>query len=126
MALCVLIVEDEPLIAMDLRSILEEAGFEIAGVASRMSEAMAIAAQAPLDIAIMDYHIAGRHNGVDVARRLREEHGVGSLFVSANLDDQLRAMAAEWQPVGFIGKPFLAEQITKALHAAEARLSSDG
>ncbi len=124
MPLCVLIVEDEPLIAMDLRDIIEEAGHEVAGVATRMSEALTVASEHPLDVAIMDYNIAGHHNGVDVARRLREEYGIGSLFVSASINDRLRAMAAEWSPVGFIGKPFIAQQIVKALSSVEARLSS--
>ncbi len=124
MSLCVLIVEDEPLIALDLRTILEDAGHEVAGIAARMSEAMQVAASKQLDVAIMDYHIAGRHNGVDVAKRLREEHGIGSLFVSANVDDRLRAMAAEWQPFGFIGKPYIEAQIVQALASVKPRLSS--
>ena len=115
MTLCVLIVEDEPLIAMDLQSIIEDADHEVAGIATRMSEAMEIASRKRLDVAIMDYNIAGSHDGVDVARRLREEHGVGSLFVSGNVDNRLRAIAAAWEPLGFIAKPFREEDILRAL-----------
>lgn len=122
MSLQVLIVEDEPLIAMHLRTILEDAGHQVAGTSTTMNGALSLAAKNPhLDLAIIDIVLANVSDGVATARRLREEHDVASLFVSANLTDRTVAMAAAWRPVGFIGKPFQEEAILAALDALDPR-----
>lgn len=122
MPLRVMIVEDEPTIALQLESIIEEAGHEVLGIAPEMRSALGIATANPhLDLAIMDVELASRPDGVAAAQRLREEHDVASLFVSANIDDEVRARALEWQPVGFIGKPFREADIVAAIAAIAPR-----
>lgn len=112
----VLIVEDEPVIVLDLMDILEDAGHIVVGVAESMERALELAtASVPFDVAIMDVDLSGGPDGVETARRLREQHDVPSLFVSGRLTDESRALAAEWGPLGFIGKPFLPEQVLGAI-----------
>lgn len=115
MTLSILIVEDQPIIAMDLEDVLLEAGYRIAGIADNMHNALDIAAVEHVDVAIMDIDLAFGTNGIETARRLRERHDVGSLFVSARLTDEAKAMVLEWQPVGFVSKPFQSRDIIKAL-----------
>lgn len=115
MRLHVMIVEDEPLIAMDLEDILKAAGHVVVGIANNMHHALDIAAANALDLAIMDVDLAMGTSGVETARRLRTSHGVASLFVSGRLDEATKSMALEWGPVGFIGKPFDADQIVEVL-----------
>ena len=55
----ILIVEDEPLVAEDLRIVLVEAGFEIAGVAFRVATALSLIETVACDAAIVDAHLAG-------------------------------------------------------------------
>ncbi|ALN75712.1 MULTISPECIES: response regulator [unclassified Aureimonas] len=112
----VLIVEDEPLIALDLQDILQDAHHEVVGIANSMTTALTLAeAHVPFDVAIMDVDLADGSNGIKTAQRLRDEHNVASLFVSGRLTEENRAMAAEWRPVGFVCKPFLSSQILGAL-----------
>ncbi len=115
MPLRILIVEDEPLIALDVHTIVEDAGHTVAGCVDTMSQALAVAASGSVDVAIMDIELATEPNGVEAARRLRDEHGVRSLFVSASLNPEIRTSAAALDPVGFIDKPFAAPQILEAL-----------
>lgn len=108
MTLSVLIVEDEMLLALDLEDILVEAGYRVVGNAVDMHQAVATceAHGDRIDIAVMDVHLARGTSGVETARILRQRWDIPSLFVSGNLDDKTRALAEEWAPVGFVGKPF--------------------
>lgn len=119
MRLHILIVEDDPLIAMDLDFILEDAGFRVVGIAPSMHAALNIADQKHIDIAIMDINLANGTNGIETAKRLRQDHDVPSLFVSAEITERTRVAALKWEPVGFIGKPYRAEQIIEAIRTAE-------
>ena len=67
----VLIVEDEPLIALSLRDVLTLAGFEVVGVAARVSDALTIAHNTPPDVAILDVRLAGKRDGIEGAVQLR-------------------------------------------------------
>jgi CheY-like chemotaxis protein len=115
MPLNILVVEDEPLIAMDLQTIIEDVGYRLAAIVDTMQGALAAAAAEPVDVAIMDIELATLPDGMETARRLREEHGVRSLFVSANIGAGLRAAASVLDAVGFIDKPFVALEIERAL-----------
>ncbi|MBB3951037.1 response regulator [Aureimonas jatrophae] len=122
MALRVLIVEDEVLIALHLEGILEDAGHEVVGTAASSSAALDLARRSvPFDLAIMDVDLLDGPNGVETARRLREEHGVASLFVSGRLEEEVQAMGLAWKPLGFIGKPFMEAQIIEALERIAAQ-----
>lgn len=118
MSLRVLIVEDEAPIALHLESILEDAGHEVVGIAATTQQALKMASLAtPFDVALMDIDLVDGPVGIDVARRLRQDHDVASLFVSAHLNERTRALALQWKPVGFVAKPFVEDDIVTALRS---------
>ena len=125
MTLHILIVEDEMLLAMDLEDILQDAGYVVAGHATHMDQAVAFAehAKCRIDVAIMDVHLARGSNGVDTAAILRQRWNIPSLFVSGNLDEKTRALALQWAPIGFVGKPFSEREMLKALSLMAASAS---
>jgi CheY-like chemotaxis protein len=55
----ILIVEDEPIIALDLQDLLVDAGFEVAGVAGRLDKALVLIESADFDVAVVDANLAG-------------------------------------------------------------------
>lgn len=117
MSLCIMIVEDEMLLAMDLEDILTGVGYTVAGQASDMKQAVALAERVGdhIDVAIMDVNLARGSNGVETAAVLRQRWGIPSLFVSGNLDEKTRALALEWKPIGFVGKPYSEREVLAAL-----------
>jgi DNA-binding NarL/FixJ family response regulator len=122
----VLIVEDQVLIAIHLQDLVEEAGYRVSDIAHDTAAAMAAAARERPAFAIMDLRLANGSHGLDAAQQLYEGFGVRSLFVSANIDDEVRSKAACFQSLGFIGKPFLpAEVITAVQSAARVTGSAD-
>lgn len=114
----VLIVEDQVLIAIHLQDLVEEAGHRVGGMAHNAAEALAAAAYRRPAFAIMDLRLADGASGIDVARQLHELHGIRCLFVSANINDDVRRQVADLQPLGFIGKPFLPAEVISAVQAA--------
>ena len=117
MSLCIMIVEDELLLAMDLEDLLTIAGHRVAGQASDTEQAIELAERSGevIDVAIMDINLARGSNGVETAAILRQRWNIPSLFVSGNLDEKTRAKALEWGPIGFVGKPYSEREVLAAI-----------
>ncbi|KRE11615.1 regulator [Bosea sp. Root483D1] len=111
----ILIVEDEFLIAMELEYRLMEAGIEVVGTAITAEEAIAIAKSEKPDLAIMDIRLAGRRDGVDAAIELYSTLGIRSIFASAHADTDTRSRAAPASPIGWLQKPYQAEELLRLL-----------
>jgi DNA-binding NarL/FixJ family response regulator len=124
MGLDVLIVEDQVLIAIHLQDLVEEAGHRVVAIAHDADSAAAAAAAQRPTVAIMDIRLAHGTSGVDVARQLYAEHGIRCLFISANINDEVRRRVADLRPLGFIGKPFLAAEVIGAMQAAAIAVES--
>jgi DNA-binding NarL/FixJ family response regulator len=118
-----LIVEDEALVASYIQDVLEESGFTIAGVASSGPEALSLAGEMPVELALVDIKLAGPMDGIEVAKLLRERHDVPSIFLSGLHDPQTMRRAQEADPLGFLQKPFRPSQVFNALEKARALLT---
>jgi two-component system, response regulator PdtaR len=118
MAATVLIVEDQMLIAWHLSDLIAGAGHRVLAIARDPAEAMEAAAKEQPDFALMDIRLRGGASGLEAARMLYECWGVRSIYLSANLDAATRAQAEQWQPLGFIGKPFLPAEVLAAVERA--------
>jgi len=118
MAATVLIVEDQMLIAWHLSDIVEGAGHRGLAIARDPAEAMEAAAKQRPDFALMDIRLHGGTSGLEAARMLYECWGVRSIYLSANLDAATRAQTEPWQPLGFVGKPFLPADVLEAVERA--------
>jgi len=111
----VLVVEDEPIVAEDIRESLEERGFLVVGVAYNSVDALRILNQQKVDIALLDISLAHRLEGIDLAHQINEKHPMPFVFLTA-LSDQatLKAVKATL-PMGYLVKPFKPEDLYMAL-----------
>lgn len=114
----VLIIEDEALVATLIADVLAESGFHVVGVASNGPEALSIAGEHGADIALVDIKLSGPMDGIEVARQIRQIHGIGTIFISGTDDPEVIERAAIAQPYSFLPKPFLPSQVYKALDRA--------
>ena len=114
----VLIVEDDPLIALDLEEIVRDHGFEPVGPASSKSEALACADGA--DIALVDVNLADGRTGPDIARALTDGFRIPTLFVTGN-PEQIKDLRTG--AIGFLTKPHSSGAILEALQYATAHLN---
>ena len=80
----ILIVEDEALVAMELRFVLEDLGYEVAGTAGDARTAHNLVCETEVDLALVDIHLSDGPTGVALGRELGQEMGVTVLFMTAN------------------------------------------
>jgi two-component system, response regulator PdtaR len=104
--MCILVVEDDYLVASGAESALLEAGFEVADVATSSEEALEVAASQHPVLVVMDIRLAGVRDGVDVALELFKQHGIRCIFATAHHDEDVRARAAPARPLGWVQKPY--------------------
>ncbi|MCH2458088.1 MAG: response regulator, partial [Henriciella sp.] len=79
----VLIIEDEPVIAADLESLVEELGHEVTGNATTHTEAVAMARANPPGLILCDIQLADNSSGIEAAHEILEELDVPIIFISA-------------------------------------------
>ncbi len=84
--LSVLVVEDEAIVALELEMAVQDAGHEVAGIAGDLKEALEIAADGPVDLALVDINLRDGRTGVEIAHRLKAQHGTLVMFLTANPD----------------------------------------
>ncbi|HEX8240787.1 MAG TPA: response regulator [Allosphingosinicella sp.] len=119
---CILLVEDDFLVGMEAETGLEEAGYEVAGIAATAEEAVALAGGRRPALAVMDIRLAGERDGVDAAIEIFRTFGIRSIFASAHGDVRTRARAEAAQPLGWVAKPYRVETLLKAVQEALGRL----
>ena len=108
----VLIVEDEMLVAMNIEDMLLDLGHEVAGLASRLAPAMALAREAQFDLAMLDVNLAGEQS-FPVARAL-VERGIPFLFATGY---GVKGVAEEFRSFPVLQKPFRMRDLGEAIAA---------
>jgi transcriptional regulator with GAF, ATPase, and Fis domain/AmiR/NasT family two-component response regulator len=116
----VLIVEDEFIVADDLRRRLTKAGYVVLGLAATVAEAQQLLVDAPPAVVLLDIFLKGPESGLDLAGWLHERQ-IPFVFLSANLNDEVLAAAQVTQPLGFLNKPFREKDVLAALELARYR-----
>lgn len=114
-----LLVDDDRLILATLGAGLRNAGYEVTE-ASSGEAALDRAGQTMFDLAVLDIRL-GDISGIELARRLRETHGVATLFLSAYSDREMVDAAIAEGGVGYVVKPVDVTQLVPAIGAALAR-----
>jgi len=112
-----LIVEDEPVVALDLQQEVEQFGYEVVGLAESADEALMVVEETRPDLALMDVRIAGKMNGIQTAR-LRDAYQIPAVFLTSHSDDLTIARAAREMPYGYLTKPFQSQELKATVQVA--------
>ncbi len=109
----VLILEDDAFIALDLESVMEEAGFDVICLASRVDDALDCIAQRAPDLALLDFNL-GEETSIPVAEAL-QEMGVPFFFISGQTRATVLADVdcTNHDTPEVINKPFQPERVTR-------------
>jgi len=116
----ILIGEDETIIRLDLKEILERAGFEVCAEARDGEEAVELARAEEPDLAVLDVKMP-RLDGIEAARRILAERPIPIVMLTAYGQDELVARAVEAGVFGYLVKPFRETDLLPAIQAAKAR-----
>ena len=116
----VLIAEDETIIRLDLRALLERLSMDVCAEARDGAEAVELAREARPDVAIMDVKMP-RLDGIEAARRILDERPIPVVMLTAYVERDLVARAAEAGVFGYLVKPFREQDLLPAIQTARAR-----
>lgn len=114
----ILVVEDEPLVAEDIASHVEEMGFEVAGIAYSGAEAIKMIDTLDIDAALLDIRLEDDISGIDVAKHIRKNKSIPFLYVTSHSDRGTLDEAKVTQPSGYIVKPFDENDLFASLEIA--------
>jgi response regulator NasT len=113
----VLVAEDETLIRLDLRRLLEAAGFEVCAEARNGREAVSLAAAHRPDVLLMDVKMP-ELDGVEAARQILAERAVPIVMLTAYGYGELISRALDVGVVGYVVKPFTERELIAAVRGA--------
>ncbi|HEY7369274.1 MAG TPA: response regulator [Thermoanaerobaculia bacterium] len=116
----ILIAEDETIIRLDLRDVLERAGHEVCAEARDGEEAVALAQSERPELAILDVKMP-RLDGIEAARRILAERPIPIVMLTAYGQEELVARAVEAGVFGYLVKPFRETDLLPAIQTARVR-----
>jgi CheY-like chemotaxis protein len=101
----ILVVEDEFIVAFELKGALEGMGYAVCGMVSSGEEAIDLAEREQPDCVLMDVSLKGEMDGIEAARHIRARFGTRIAFLSGYPAEEMMRRAADVQPIGFFVKP---------------------
>jgi DNA-binding NtrC family response regulator len=113
----ILIVEDEFIVANDLRIMLQKAGYTVCGIAPSVAKAMDLIKAKSPDWILLDIFLQGTKTGIDLAGQL-SEMGIPFIYISANTNQAILEAAKATEPYGFLVKPFREKDLLVMLDIA--------
>lgn len=122
----ILVVEDEVLIAEDLRYCLVGLGYEVLKPVESGELALEVIKSESVQLVLMDILLKGKINGIEAARMIKEKYNIPFIYMTSHSDQVTLEAAKETEPLGYILKPFSENElhgtIELALHKHQMNL----
>ncbi|WMW65020.1 response regulator [Nitratidesulfovibrio liaohensis] len=114
----VVIVDDEQIVALDIRRTLERLGYAVPAMAADGEEAVRMAGELRPDLVLMDIRLRGPMDGIEAAGRIAGQYGVPVVFLTAFSDAATLERAKACGPFGFLVKPFEERELHSTIEVA--------
>ena len=121
----ILLVEDETLVAHDIRLQLQDMGYRVAAEARTGEEAISLAGQVKPDLVLMDIQLGSAMDGIAAALAIRAQQPLPVVFLSAFAADEMLSRAMLVEPYGYILKPFSNRELHTVLQMAFYKHQAD-
>jgi two-component system, response regulator PdtaR len=118
---CVLVVDDEHLIALSLRLTLEEMGIEVCGTAATAVKAVELAQRHKPGIILMDVRLRGEGDGVDAALEIYRTLNAAVIFITGSREPETVARIHQDHPAAILFKPILPIHLREAIEKVRQR-----
>ncbi len=119
----ILIIEDDPTIALDLSMILRRAGHQVIGPEADYDSGIKAVKKHDLDLVLLDIELSGEQGGIDVAHFINDYASVPFIYISSYTTADILHAAAETSPLTYIVKPFRANDVKIAVQMALSQKS---
>jgi CheY-like chemotaxis protein len=114
----ILIVEDELIVAEDLKFTLTNMGYDVIAIASTGEDAIEIAESGHPDLILMDIMLAGKITGITTAEQIHIRQDIPVIYVTAYADETLLQRIKQTPPFGYIIKPFDEHELRATIEMA--------
>jgi len=114
----ILVVEDESIVAMDIKTRLEGLGYIVTAIATTGEDSIQEVTRNPPDLVLMDIVLKGEMDGIDAAQVIRDNFNIPVLYVTAYSDEKTLERAKITGPFGYIIKPFEDRELHSAIEVA--------
>ena len=114
----ILIVEDELIIAEDMKEMLHELDYEVMGVVCDCTEAENVLATEIPDIALIDIQLRGGDDGISLAQSIKDKYDIPIIFITSHSEKATVERAKHVEPEGYIVKPFEKEDLYTSIEIA--------
>ncbi len=114
----ILIVEDERIIAEDLRNILQSLGYTVMKIVSTGEEAINILKNNKPDLILADIVLTGQIDGIEMAEYIRSRYNIPIVYLTAYADNDIVTRAKVTEPYGYIIKPFEDRELQTTIEIA--------
>lgn len=114
----ILIVEDESIIALNIKEMLSDFDYDIVGIAANGTKALQLVTAKAPDLVLMDITLQNREDGIEVAEAISKIYSVPIVFLTANDKNKTIDRAIDIKPYGYVLKPFKAIELKTAVEIA--------
>lgn len=114
----ILVVEDESIVARDIRNMLLGLGYEVTGIVSGAKVAIQKAEETRPDLVLMDVMLQGEITGVDAAEHIYTRFSIPVVYLTAYADPSTVQRAKKTEPFGYIIKPFEERELQTTIEIA--------
>ena len=120
-SLTLIIVEDDPLIAFDLKEVVESGGYTVKAVCHSWND-LAKIDFSNVDLALLDVNLNAEKDGIDIGVHLSQTHRIPCIFITSYYDEPTIDRAKEANPLAYILKPYEEQDILTNLNLSKARI----
>jgi len=117
----ILIVEDESLVALEIKTFITELGHNVVKVVSDAQSALDVVKHEEIDLILMDIYIKGDIDGITCASMIKEIKYIPVIYISSFSDDETLERAIETNPTAYLIKPFKRKELLVAIKIATKR-----
>jgi CheY-like chemotaxis protein len=114
----ILVVEDENIVALEIKKRLQKLGYIVPGVASTGEDAISKAEGIRPDLVLMDIMLKGEIDGIHAAGEIRKRFNIPVVYLTAYSDEETLHRAKLTEPYGYILKPFEEDDLRTTIEIA--------
>lgn len=120
----ILIVEDETIVALEIKRSVEKLGFFVTNTVTNFNDALKSVNVNEPNIILMDINLKNSKDGIEIAHAVREIKNIPIIYLTAYSDDKTIKRAVETDPLGYMIKPFKREELKSVLALAQYKIAS--
>ena len=121
----ILIVEDEAIVALEIKRSILKMGFSVSGMVTNFDDAIRNLKEKLPAIILLDIHLKNSKDGIETANAIKEIADIPIIYLTAFSDDKTIERAVQTNPIGYLVKPFKREDLKSTLQLAIYKIKNN-